>query len=235
MSENPTKTTAVKIVYDLLRNDIINSALLPGHKLQIEQMAERYRIGVNPVREALNRLCSEGFVEHRDQRGFHVRPISMREFRELVRTRCWLDCKALEESILNRNAQWEEALVLIHHRLGRTPRELEDGSQNPQWEALHCDFHRALIANAGSTWLLQFCDELMNQAERYRFLADADSEHQRNTPDEHRLILDAALAGDVAAATSVLAEHFLRTLYLLEARFDKADQIEVNGVILIPE
>jgi GntR family transcriptional regulator, carbon starvation induced regulator len=40
--------------------------------LQIEAMSERYGIGAAPVREALNRLSSEGLVERRSQRGFFV-------------------------------------------------------------------------------------------------------------------------------------------------------------------
>ncbi|HEX5126390.1 MAG TPA: GntR family transcriptional regulator [Rhodocyclaceae bacterium] len=234
MSAPETKVTAATVVYDRLRSDIINCVLLPAQRLQIEDMAERYGIGVNPIREALNRLSTEGFVEHREQRGFFVRPVSLDEFRQLIHTRCWLDCRALEQSIAHRTPQWEEALLHAHNRLAETPQNLDSAEYtvNASWEPLHCQFHHTLCANAGSTWLTRFCDELMNQAERYRFLADAHSQTKRNTLDEHKLIVHAAIGGDTTLACNLLQAHFMRTLNILEERFAGAKEIVVNGIVV---
>lgn len=226
------KPTAVKAVYDRLRSDIIHSLLAPGEKLAIDEMAARYRIGVNPVREALNRLSSENFVEHREQRGFYVRPASLREFRELVQARCLVDCQALEQAVANANPKWEAALVAAHAALLAAERGTGLDEAGRHWESLHCDFHRALIGAAGSAWLMRLSDELMFQAGRYRFLGDVHSESQRNTPDEHRTIMEAAIGRDAALASRLLREHFSRTLMLLEARFGNANHVVVNGIVV---
>ena len=65
--------------YDLLRRDILHGKLFPGEKLHIDNLSERYGIGKVPLREALNRLSSEGLAERKSHRGFFVAPISMSE------------------------------------------------------------------------------------------------------------------------------------------------------------
>lgn len=214
----PEKATSATLVYQRLRHDILRGELKPGQKLQIDLVSARYGVGTNPVREALNRLSSERLVDRHDQRGFFVPPISLERLRELVKTRCWLESKALEESILHRDQAWEDSLVLACHRLRRTPWDLPEGSLtgNPEWEERHRAFHRALISACGSSWLIGFCDDLMAQAERYRHIAMASVFPTRIGNDEHRAIMDAALDGDIALAQQRLIEHYQLTLAIIE-------------------
>ncbi len=147
VSVDGTATRATNL-YDLLRADIVGGDLEPGSKLAIEALAERYGASATPLREALNRLVSDGLVERREQRGFYVAGIGAADLQEITKTRCWLEAIALRESIAARTTEWEEALVLAHHRLARTPRSLSDSrfEDNPEWEPRHRAFHRALIA-----------------------------------------------------------------------------------------
>src|SRR5690606_27860565 len=110
------------------------------------------------------------------------------------------------------------------HRLQRTPLCYPDEAGPPgagphpnrEWEVRHRAFHRALIANCGSRWLLHFCDELMDQAERYRYISMTNTYPRRNSNEEHRLILEAALAGDAGLACARLVEQYQLTLVLYE-------------------
>ena len=73
--------------YDRIRRDILNGSLFPDERLQIDTVSQRYAIGAVPIREALNRLSSEGLVERRSHRGFCVASISLADLSELVQTR----------------------------------------------------------------------------------------------------------------------------------------------------
>jgi GntR family transcriptional regulator, carbon starvation induced regulator len=217
------KLTAATQVYGALKRDVLNGALRPGEKLQIDLVAARYGAGTNPVREALNRLSAERLVDREDQRGFRVPPLSLEHFRELVKTRCWLESLALSESIGNRTDAWEDDVVLALHRLRRTPLRYADEvdrgggpGDNAEWEARHRAFHRALISNCGSGWLLHFCDELMDQVERFRYISMTNTYPRRDADEEHRLIAEAALAGDAPLATGRLVAQYRLTLRLFE-------------------
>ena len=199
-------------VYEQLRGDILSGALPPGEKLRVEFVRERYQAGNSPVREALSRLSSEGFVERREQRGFFVAATSLEELQELTRTRCWVEEKALRESIANHSQHWEEQLVIAYHRMKRTPRFTEgsDSEGNPDWERCHRDFHYCLISNCGSRLLVDFCMDLADLAYRYRQVAVA-TKPNRKAGDEHELIFNAVLNGDADEAVRCLTDHYHNT------------------------
>ncbi len=216
------KTTAATLVYRNLKSDLLRGAYGSGEKLMIEQIALRYGAGTNPVREALNRLAAERMVDREDQRGFSVPMLSIVHFRDIVRARCWLEGLALAESVRHRSEAWEDDIVLSLHRLMRTPflfgADARDAEDNREWEIRHRQFHRALISNCGSPWLLRFCEELMDQAERYRYISDTNTYPRRDSDQEHRLIADAALNGDAEAAVGHLVAQYELTFDLYEAK-----------------
>lgn len=207
-----TATRATSL-YDQLRTDLLGGVLEPGSKLAIEALAERYAASATPLREALNRLVADGLVERREQRGFVVAAISADDLAEITRTRCWLEEIALRESIKAHSTAWEEALVLAHHRLARTPRSLASDrfEDNPEWEPLHRAFHRALIGGCGSRWLLSFCEQLADQHHRYRRLSAPRAFAKRSVKSEHQQLMEAAIEGRADDAVALLRQHFERT------------------------
>lgn len=213
----PGTSTRATSVYDELRADLLGGGLEPGSKLAIEALAERYDTSATPLREALNRLVSDGLVERREQRGFVVAGISAADLAEITKTRCWLEEIALRESIAAHGTAWEEALVLAHHRLAQTPRSLSDSrfEDNPAWEPLHRAFHRALIAGCGSRWLLAFCDQLADQHHRYRRLSAPRAFARRAVKNEHQQLMEAAIAGRADDAVALLRQHFERTATII--------------------
>ncbi len=209
--------TRATSLYDQLRTDLLGGVLEPGSKLAIEALADRYATSATPLREALNRLVSDGLVERREQRGFVVAGISAADLAEITKTRCWLEEIALRESIAARSTEWEEALVLAHHRLAKTPRSLASDrfEDNPEWEPLHRAFHRALIAGCGSRWLLNFCDQLADQHHRYRRLSAPRAFAKRGVKSEHQQLLEAAVEGRADDAVKLLRQHFERTAKII--------------------
>ena len=207
-------TTRAGAVYERLRADITHGVLEPGSKLRVESMCARYGVGASPLREALSRLSAEGLVERSEQRGFNVAPLKWDELAILTRNRVQVEGLALCESIAARDAAWEDALVLLVHRLSRTPRSLSADHfvPNPSWEALHREFHRGLLARCPSRWLRAFCDTLADEAYRFRQLAANRSFSSRNEHAEHVAIFTAALEGRVDDAVRLLGEHYTRTL-----------------------
>jgi len=209
--------TRATSLYDQLRTDLLAGQLEPGSKLAIEALADRYATSATPLREALNRLLTDGLVQRREQRGFVVSGISAQDLAEITQARCWLEAIALRESMAAHTTAWEEALVLAHHRLSRTPRSLATDrfEDNPDWEPLHRAFHRALISGCGSRWLLSFCEQLADQHHRYRRLSAPRAFAKRGVKGEHQQLLDAALGGRADEAVALLCQHFERTAAII--------------------
>ena len=205
--------TRASAVYERLRTDIAHGVLTPGSKLRVTAMCERYDVGASPLREALNRLSSEGLVARSDQRGFSVAPLNWEELPILTRNRVQLESLALDESITHRDAAWEHELALLVHRLSRTPRSLAEDHYVPnlEWEILHRDFHRTLLARCSSRWLKMFCETLTDESYRFRQLAAGRVFSSRNEHAEHVAIFEAAINGKTDEAIRLLCEHYTRT------------------------
>ena len=212
-----SSTTLIASAYERLRADVLSGHWAPGQKLGIDSLREHYDTGATPVREALNRLAAEGWVLHLEQRGFAVAPVSEDALRELAQTRVWVETMALRKCIERRDAAWEEAVVLALHRLSKMPRSLslERYDENPEWEKLHRAFHVALVAHCGSRWLVAFCEQLYDQAYRYRQLAVKRAYKSRDELAEHRAVVDAIVAGDAEAACAALQAHYSRTTQII--------------------
>ena len=72
--------TLATAAYERLRQDIVGGRLIPGEKLRVDALRDRYEIGGSPLREALARLSAEGLVAQQEQKGFRVSAISVPDF-----------------------------------------------------------------------------------------------------------------------------------------------------------
>lgn len=222
-----TGTTLIRATYDRLRGDLLSGRWEPGRKLLMHELRGRYQVGASPLREALNRLASEEWVVHNEQRGFSVAEASVERLQDLVATRIAVESLALQRAFARRNADWEESLVLAFHRLSRAPRCLAlgdaagadagdsastgaAGAENPAWERLHRAFHQALLQGCGSPLLLGFCEQMYDQAYRYRQLARKVGT-RRDELDEHRAVFEAVIGARLADAQALIADHYQRT------------------------
>lgn len=205
--------TRSSVVYEQLRSDIAHGVLDPGSKLRVDAMCERYGVGASPLREALSRLSAEGLVDRNDLRGFSVAPLHWDELPILTRDRIQLESIALRESIDRCDAPMEDQLVLLVHRLSRTPRSLSADSYvtNPAWETLHRDFHRTLLSRCQSRWLRGFCDDLADESYRYRQVAAGKVFSRRDEHAEHVAIFQAVIEGRTEDALNALESHYTRT------------------------
>ncbi|MES2510197.1 MAG: GntR family transcriptional regulator [Pseudomonadota bacterium] len=227
-SDESTRTITSEF-YQKLRGDILSGGLAPRSKLRIEGLAEKYEVGATPVREALSRLWAEGFVEKREQRGFNVADVSLKEIKSLTRTRCWLEEIALRESMRNRTDAWEENVLVAYHRMSRVPRLASTTPPVPAAAAdiLHWNFHDLLLANCDSPSLLGYCKDLREKCERYRSLAASTIyKPDRDTLKEHEMILKPVLDGDIDTAVDALVTHYNITLKQIEIYFANIQQSE---------
>ena len=202
--------TLASTVYQRLLGDIIAGRLGPGKKLRLQELKQSYSVGNSPLREALNRLTTNGMVTREENRGFRVSTATEEELLELIRTRCWLEETALRESITNGDEGWEERIVLAYHRLSKLARRKNSPSfyASPEWEEHHKEFHIALLSACNSKILIGFCEQLHDQTLRYRNLAAVVEYRERHELEEHNAIQEAVLNRDAGKAVELLIAHY---------------------------
>lgn len=228
-------TSSTQRVFMELRDKIIQGEIAPGERLKVDSLKALLHAGATPIREALSLLTSDQLVERLDQRGFRAATASDKNFREILSLRCQLETIALTDSINRGSKEWEEQLVLSHHRLTQADLKLQQAKTDNTLsttiqqmhrarEQLHKSFHIRLLQACDSPILLKFCDQLYDLNIRYRFLAGESVQYSsRDVSAEHTVILNAAIGKDTEAAAHALTNHYRQTGVFL------VDQLKASG------
>ena len=136
-----------------------------------------------PLREALSRLATSGFVVAEDQRGFRVADVSAAELTDITDTRIHVECEALRAP--SRRAGWtgrapgRRALPAGPGGAAAAGRQRPEPGMGTGARGLHS----ALISGSGSNSLIAIAELLRDQTARYRHLSVAGASGPRRRPD----------------------------------------------------
>lgn len=203
-----------------LRRDVLSGVFAPGERLLAVTLVKRYAVSPTPLREALQRLASDGLLTMTPQRGVRVTPLSIRSAKEIYELRCNLEPLALSKSLLRVDAEWKEKV----HRTNLEFNTLLDDENHDLVadEDLNRAFHQALISRCESHWLLNIVTMLSDHCIRYRLLTFQQRGGREGVLDEHKAIYEACMRGDSSAATLALERHIRSTFEALHALLLKA-------------
>jgi len=226
ISNEPTQArTTVESIAQRLREDILSGRYPPEARLPTEELRQRYGVGASTVREALSRLMSESLVTAVGQRGFRVAPMSIRDFQEISALRKLLECKALRKSIMVGDDEWEANLVARYYTLSKIEKQLrqhaslDDTDQARElvqrWSQANEEFHNALVAACGNSWLMRIRRLLHSQSHRYIRLSLTSAGTNRDVHEEHRAIYQAALDRDADEACRLIEAHIDNTVNIV--------------------
>ncbi|MFZ5734796.1 MAG: GntR family transcriptional regulator [Pseudomonadota bacterium] len=197
-----------------VQRDILAGLLAPGTRLGIVELAERYEIGATPLREGLSRLVSRGLIVAIGQRGFRVAPVSREDLLDITQTRVLVEVEALRLSMKRGDDTWEAGIMTSLHRLRRHTERLgvrfREGAEES--DALHKDFHTALLAACGSPRLLAAHSDLYDQAYRYRRVMMRSIPDGKRFYQSHQELADLVLAREARPALKALADHLHATV-----------------------
>jgi DNA-binding GntR family transcriptional regulator len=180
---------------------------MPGQKLGIDAMRERFGAGATPVREALNRLTSDDLVVFHDLRGFFVVDLSDDDLIELFKTRIRYFGFLLREAIENGDSEWEERVVVAFHRLSKTPWSVssEEFQFNPNFHVRVHEFYAAVFSGCGSRLLVDFAMRLLQKPNRFFWLILKAKFETHGPESMRRSLVDAILARDTERAVKLMA------------------------------
>lgn len=194
-----------KLVYDILRDDILDLTLAPGSPIDEIQLSERLSMSRTPIREALVRLAGEGLVTTLPNRSTVVSNI------DFLNLHTFFDAMTLMYRVTTRlAAEYHTPADLSIIRA----RQVEFAAAVEAQDALamiatNRDFHAA-IAEAGRNpyYTGLFC-RLLDEGRR--ILRIYYSSFQDRLPQryvvEHEDIIAAIAARDVAAADRLASAH----------------------------
>lgn len=192
----PAKPDAI---VGLLRDAIVRGVLPPGMALRQDPIAQRFGISKIPLREALARLETEGFVVTHPGRGVFVAALRQDQIREIFHLRVLLEVDLLRHAVPRMTAEtFAEAADAIEEFETAPTHDLG----NVNWR-----IHSTLYRPAARRLSLEILHGLHLHADRYVQLHMGAMDTSRSSNDEHRALLAACREGRTAIACAVLQDH----------------------------
>ena len=194
-------------IFKKIKYDIVFGNLEPDQKLKLNLLQTEYNVSISILREVLNRLCGDGFVIYKVQKGFFVSPISKKDLYEIADLRITLETHALEISLKNKDYEWEAELLGAYHKLNHAENELEKNNLNAKslWTKYDAEFHQMLIKKCNSLNLIRIHEVIFDKYLRYQLLIL--KYRGKDSIKEHKDLLDYSLISNIQKAQNTLRDH----------------------------
>lgn len=200
-------TPAGPQLYQMLRHRVLTGDLRPGERLSESEIAQVYGVSRQPVREAFIRMAGDGLIEIRPQRGSYIRRISRREVQaaqmiresvevEILRLAITGGPPGLGQDLLNQIVFQQDAAVRRDH---------------DRFFMLDDEFHHMLARAVGREAVSAGIEGLNSQMNRLRYLNTRRADLSI-TIEDHRMIAQSIVSGDVEAGTQAMRLHMHRAL-----------------------
>jgi len=201
-----------KRVLEYLRNRIITGELVPGQKLNENEIASRLEISRHSIREAFRVLESEQMVFSIPNKGAFVTELSDDDLVEVYQTREMIECYAVEllkrkekKDLLQLESAIEDASNL--------PIPLtDDPEQYLEFHKKFVNFHFKMIEACCNSRLVHFYRSISLNLARYQFRSLRLPGSLETDQKEHRQILNALKIGDYEDAKKILRSHITKRL-----------------------
>jgi len=189
-----------QVAYNALLDRLIRRQIPVGSVLQERRLAETLDMSRTPVREALNRLESEGFVTRKPGRVLVVKEFSTRELIETLYVRQILETESVGLATGRiPAAELDAAEAAIHALLAKS-----EPSADEDWE-VDSRFHRTIAERSGNAVLAKMIHDL--RVKTHMFNMDRVPERFEIGHREHLAIIDALRRGDRDAARAGIQTH----------------------------
>lgn len=190
--------------YWLIKEKVVTLELPPSAVIDEQLLMEELDLGRTPIREALQRLDSEGLVNVVPRRGTFVSDISITDLQKIFELRIVLEgfCARLAAQRIT-----DDQLERIETVL-RDLEELQNGD-SPALMSVDKRFHRLLYRAAGNEFLTEALDRLYDLSLRLWYLVLARLDDVRDSIEQHHRILEALREGDSEQAEFLVQSHIV--------------------------
>lgn len=189
--------------YLAIKQKIFSFEMLPGDLISEGNLVRLMQVSRTPLRQALQRLQYEGFLNAIPKIGWQIAPLDFNKFDELYDFRILIEGHAIK--ILCDKASSHESLnELVKIWLCKASDRIQDGEQVG---LLDENFHHQLVRIAGNHEMLRMHQEISERIRIVRRLDFTKENRIQETYEEHAKILKAILDRRGAEAKRLLTSH----------------------------
>jgi len=203
----PVPETMVDGITERLRRAIITGAIRPRERIRVADLERKFGVSHIPIREALRRLQSEGFVEISPRRTTIAAGVDLNDLANIYDLRRIIELEIGRRSVSRMTKKDVDA---VRRTLVSFQAVADDPSSAEFWER-HREFHWALLAPAANATVKRVLDHLWQSSERYVRLFVSTFATMDTVMGLHVELYEACADGNVATFENALTRHFVET------------------------
>jgi DNA-binding GntR family transcriptional regulator len=197
---------STEFAYRLIKQNILDNEYAPGAQILEQDIAAELNVSRTPVREAFVRLKQDGLLEIVPRHGVRISVLSPDDMREIYQVLISLEPMAVE--LLARRRPSDDELAPLIKACTAMERALAGRKPNLKaWAAADEAFHSNLATLCGNRRLAGMIMTVWDQAHRARMFTLTLRPLPTRSTQEHRDVVEAVRAGDVAGARELYAAH----------------------------
>ncbi len=217
------RRTSADVVFDYLRGEIVSNTLPPGTKISEVDIASRFGVSRQPVRDAFSRLANQDLLLIRPQKPTEVRKFSLSKVTQARFVRLAVELEVVRTAC----AVWDEHRTeTLEKNLDRQRRAV-DARDVEGFHELDYDFHKLICELSGNSVMFETIQHYKAKIDRLCMLSLGEASEASDLLQDHQKLADAILAGKVRDAEKVVRLHLSRLDETIrEIREEHADFFE---------
>ncbi|WP_424984572.1 GntR family transcriptional regulator [Microbulbifer sp. S227A] len=200
------RRTTTDLVFERLHEEIVSLTLLPGTKLSEVEIAKRFGVSRQPVRDAFNKLRSQDLLLIRPQKATEVRGFSMERIAHERFVRLAVEVEVIRRACADWQAENSEVLAA---NLARQ----QDATENDQPETFHqldYEFHKHICELSGHRLAFDTIQDCKQKIDRLCMLSLGRQSEIETLYRDHRDLAEALDTRNTDAATEIIRVHLAR-------------------------
>lgn len=190
--KEPVYQTKSDYAYSVIKSEIMSGEIAPGERLVISKLADRFSVSDIPIRDALNRLTSEGLVDVYSNNRSVVSNISLKELQDTIEMRIILEpiCSKISTQFIE-----EETVSHLNNLID----EMDNAIKIEDYDglsSLNRKFHMTIYSHCPNKKMVDIIEELLKISNRASKIFQIHPERCDESNLEHRQIVEAILEKD---------------------------------------
>jgi DNA-binding GntR family transcriptional regulator len=203
-----TQHSLVDIAYTKIHENLINAYYMPGLFLSENGLANELNMSRTPIRGAISRLESEGFVSSIKNRGIIVKEISMKEMLDISQVILFLQEYSVDEVVARCHSfDLERLKMYLDLQL-----EAEKNMDYYQYIQNHILFTRCMISSVNNKTMLEIMDSLKDKFVRMAMVNWKLTPNQKHYSANqiNKFIYEAICSENYSSIKQICKESFLK-------------------------
>ncbi|MDJ0895443.1 MAG: GntR family transcriptional regulator [Alphaproteobacteria bacterium] len=200
------RRTTTDVVFDQLHEEIVSLQLRPGKKLSETEVARRFGVSRQPVRDAFARLENLDLLLIRPQKATEVRGFSMQRISHARFVRLAVELEVIRHAC----SVWDDDHVKSLQRNLDQQQRAVDADQPDAFHALDYKFHQLICELGGHPLAFETIKECKQKIDRLCILSFGRENESAVLLEDHRRLADAIKSGSTEKAVAIARQHLSR-------------------------